>query len=208
MKKLLIALLCGFSFVAQAQSDGRNLVQFSGVVVTGDSLLPVPFTSIGTMGSFRGTVSDVFGYFSFVAQAGDTLQFAAVGFKRDMFVVPDSVLGSKYSMIHVLSPDTILLEPIMVYPWPSKEQFAEAFLNLRLSPSDYQLALKQLSNAEIVQRMENMPSDPNVSYQYAMALQNTKLYNQGSAPTTGLLNPIAWAQFIQAWRSGKFKKKK
>ena len=208
MKKFLFAAFCALTLVAEAQDSQRKLVQFSGVVVAGDSLFPVPFVSIGIKGSFRGTMSDAFGYFSFVAQWKDTLQFAAIGFKRDLYVVPDSVSGSKYSMIHVMSPDTILLDPILVYPWPSKEQFAEAFLNLRLTESDYQLALKQLSTAEVLQRMENMPADPGLSQQYAMAIENTRLYNQGGAPTTGLLNPIAWAQFMQAWRSGKFKKKK
>jgi len=208
MKKLLCGLACCLAVTAMAQKDGkRPLVQFSGVVVTGDSLLPVPFVSIGTMGSFRGTVSDVFGYFSFVAQVGDTLGFAAVGFKRDYFVVPDTIRETKYSMIHVLNPDTILLDPVMVTPWPSKEQFAEAFLNLRLSEDDYQRALKQLSSAEMIQRMENMPSDPGLSQQMTAAMANTRLYQQGGMPTISLLNPIAWAQFMQAWRSGKFKKK-
>lgn len=210
MRHLLLALLLAISSFALAQQSGprRSLVQFSGVVVTGDSLLPVPFTSILTKGSYRGTVSDVYGYFSFVAQPGDTVQFAAVGFKRDLYVIPDTVRASKYSMIHVLFPDTITLAAVNVYPWPSKEQFAEAFLNLHLKDDDYQLALKHLSSAEIIQRMENMPPDPGMSYQTSMALANTKLYNQGGYPTLNLFNPIAWAQFVQAWKSGQFKKKK
>ena len=67
--------------------------------------------------------------------------------------------------------------------------------------------MKQLSNAEVIQRMENMPSDPALSQQMTAALANTRLYQQGGMPTISLLNPIAWAQFMQAWRSGKFKKK-
>lgn len=210
MRSILLAVLCSVALMAGAQPAKKapQLIQFSGVVVTGDSLLPVPFTSIITKGSYRGTVSDVYGYFSFVAKAGDTLQFAAVGFKRDEFVVPDSTLGSKYSMIHVLFPDTITLKAVNVYPWPSREQFADAFLNLHLSEDDYQIALRHLSSAEMVQRMENMPPDPVISQQYTAALNNTKLYYQGGYPTTNLFNPIAWAQFVQAWKSGAFKNKK
>lgn len=208
MKYLLFCATSIIGIRAMAQPPDRPLVQFSGVVVTGDSLLPVPYASIGTKGSYRGTMSDVFGYFSFVAQTGDTLQFSAVGFKRDHFIVPDSVRNERYSMIHVMHPDTILLPPVNVYPWPSKEQFAEAFLNLKLGESEYQLALKQLNNAEILQRMENMPSDPAISYQFAMAAENTRLYQKGGYPSINLFNPVAWAQFVQAWRSGQFKKKK
>ncbi len=208
MNKLLCVLACALTLSATAQRGAqRPLVQFSGVVVTGDSLMPVPFVQIATIGTYRGTMSDVFGYFSFVAQVGDTLGFAAVGFKRDFFVVPDTIHDSKYSMIHVLHPDTILLDPVMVTPWPSKEQFAEAFLNLRLGEDDYQIALRHLSSAEMMQQMENMSGDPMLSQQLSANLANTRLYQQGGMPTISLLNPIAWAQFMQAWRSGKFKKK-
>ena len=34
-----------------------------------------------------------------------------------------------------------------------------------------------------------------------------KVYTAGQYPVNNLLNPIAWAQFIDAWRQGKFKKK-
>lgn len=209
MRHLLLVLLSFAALTATAQRGAdRKLVQFSGVVVTGDSLEPVPFASILTKGSFRGTISDVYGYFSFVAQAGDTLQFSAVGFKRGEYLIPDSLKDSKYSMIHVLFPDTVLLKPLDVYPWPSREQFREAFLNLDLADDDYQRALKHLNSAEAIQRMENLPPDPGLAAHYQTALDNTRIYNQGMAPTINLFNPIAWSQFIQAWKAGDFKKKR
>ncbi|MCK6650110.1 MAG: carboxypeptidase-like regulatory domain-containing protein, partial [Bacteroidia bacterium] len=48
------------------QDDGskaRKLVQFTGIVVEGDSLKPVPYTSIIIKNTNRGTISDYFGYF-------------------------------------------------------------------------------------------------------------------------------------------------
>ncbi len=203
-KFLLIAAICA-AFVAQAQDRTQqpNLVQFSGVVVT-DSLLPVPFTNILVKNTYRGTMSDVYGYFSFVAQEGDTILFSAVGFQRSQYVIPDSLTESKYSMIHVLSRDTVQLKELAVYPWPSKEQFREAFLNLRLPDDDHQLALKNMSPAEMLQRMENLPPDAYQSFQYQMALDHTKLYYSGGTPSINLFNPIAWAQFIQAWQNGDF----
>lgn len=191
---------------AQATKDPPGLVQFSGVVVT-DSLMPVPFTNILVKNTYRGTMSDVYGYFSFVAQEGDTILFSAVGFQRDQYVVPDSLGEQKYSMIHVMNRDTIQLRELAVYPWPSREQFREAFLNLRLPDDDFQLAMRNLSPAEMMQRMENLPPDAYQSFQYAMAMDQTKLYNSGGTPMINLFNPIAWAQFVQAWQNGAFKKK-
>lgn len=205
---LLCTLLLTGALSAQSGGPERHLVQFSGVVVTGDSLQPVPFTSILTKGSYRGTMSDVYGYFSFVAQTGDTIMYAAVGFKTDHYLIPDTIAGNKYSMIHVMYPDTILLPTLTVTPWPTKEQFAQAFLNLRLSDDDYQVALKHLSPIEMMQRMENMPPDPGLSRQFSAMADNTRLYQQGMAPSTNLFNPVAWAQFVQAWKSGQFKRKR
>lgn len=202
---LITFLLVALAAIGQSKQD-RRLVQFSGVVVTGDSLEAVPFTSILTKGSYRGTISDVYGYFSFVAQAGDTIEFAAVGFKRGNYVIPDTLRDSKYSMIHVLMPDTVMLKPLDVYPWPSKEQFREAFLALNLSDTEYQRTLKHLNSAEAIQRMENLPPDAGLAAHYQASLDNTRIYNQGMAPTINLFNPIAWAQFVQAWKAGSFKK--
>jgi len=190
---------------ALAQPDKPNLVQFSGVVVT-DSLGPVPFTNIMVKDTYRGTMSDVYGYFSFVAQEGDTVLFSALGFTRSSYVIPQALPESRYSMIHVMSQDTIWLKEQVVVPWPSREQFAEAFLNLRLPADEYELTMRNLSPAEMVQRMENLPPDAAMSYNYQMAMDQTRLYYSGGTPTINLFNPIAWAQFIQAWRSGKLKR--
>lgn len=207
MRPILLPILFVLATVAFGQHiPDRKLVQFSGVVVTGDSLEPVPFTSILTKGSYRGTISDVYGYFSFVAQAGDTIEFGAVGFKRGNYIIPDSLHDNKYSMIHVLIPDTVLLKPLEVYPWPSKEQFREAFMALNLSDNEYERALKHLNSAEVIQRMENLPPDPGLAAHYQAALDNTRIYNQGMAPSVNLFNPIAWAQFVQAWKSGQLKR--
>ncbi|MBL7945604.1 MAG: carboxypeptidase-like regulatory domain-containing protein [Flavobacteriales bacterium] len=202
---LLTLLFVSGSLLAQPGTQ-PNLVQFSGVVVT-DSLLPVPFTNILVKNTYRGTMSDVYGYFSFVAQEGDTILFSAVGFQRSQYVIPDSLSDGKYSMIHVLSRDTVTLKEFTVYPWPSREQFRDAFLALRLPADDHQLALRNLSPAEMVQRMENLPPDAYQSFQYQMAMDHTRLYYSGGTPVVNLFNPIAWAQFLQAWQNGAFKKK-
>lgn len=198
--------LAAVAFSATAQTDPPKLVQFSGVVVT-DSLSPVPFTNILVRNTYRGTMSDVYGYFSFVAQEGDTLLFSALGFVRSQYVIPTELPENKYSMIHVLSRDTIWLKEQVVYPWPSKEQFAEAFMNLNLPADDYQLTMRNLSPAELVQRMESLPPDAMQSFQYQMAKDQTKLYYSGGTPAINLFNPIAWAQFIQAWQNGAYRKK-
>jgi hypothetical protein len=88
-----------------------------------------------------------------------------------------------------------------------KPDFDRAFLSLRLPDDDLQLAMRNMSPAEMVQRMESMPPDALQSFRGQMMMDQTKLYWSGGTPPINLFNPIAWAQFVQAWRNGEYKKK-
>ena len=111
----VMLILTGFS-----QKSNSELIQFSGVVVTHDSLKPLPYCNIYDKSSLKGTITDFYGYFSFVAAKGDTLIFSNVGYKRSEFVIPDTLSTNKYSLIHMMQNDTILLKTAVIYPWPSK----------------------------------------------------------------------------------------
>jgi len=215
--KIFISLLFLFSLnilVAQEkvnwQDDGskaRKLVQFTGVVVEGDSLRPIPYTSIIIKNSNRGTISDYFGYFSFVAQVRDTLQFSAIGFTNATFIIPDTLSDNKYSLIQVLRTDTVYLQTTEVYPWPTKEQFKQAFLKLEMPQDDLDRANSNMARADMKERMTGMAMDASLNYKYNMQQYQSKLYYAGQLPPNNLLNPIAWAKFIQAWKRGDYKKK-
>jgi len=212
MKKITLVsllLLLGFSLVT-AQSNKRkpgDLLQFSGVVVSGDSLQPVPFTAITVKGTYRGTLSDYYGFFSFVAQEGDTIEFSVLGFQKSTYVLPDSLEGSRYSIIQVLNQDTIMLPTTVIYPWPTKEQIYEYFLKAPVPDDDLERARKNLAQETIVDMALAVPMDATMNYRNSMSQYNTRLYNAGQIPMNNLLNPIAWAKFVQAWKKGEFKKK-
>ena len=94
LKRISIAillLLFTLSAICQTNFKSKDLIQFSGVVISSDSLKPVPYCSIIDVATSRGTTSDYFGYFSFVARKGDTLKFSSVGYKKAQFVIPDSL---------------------------------------------------------------------------------------------------------------------
>ena len=199
----LLFILCSSPLFSQE----RKLVQFSGVIVSGDNLNPLPFTNIIIKNSQRGTMSDYYGFFSFVAQEKDTVEFSSIGYKKSEFVIPDTLSTNRYSLIQMLTRDTILLKETVVYPWPTKDQFREAFLHLEIPDDDYERAMKNLERAEMKERMEAMPMDGSGNYKWQMQQYQSKLYYAGQYPSITLLNPIAWAQFIQAWRNGDFKRK-
>lgn len=212
-KSLILFLFCLLSapVLMQAQQEGeeRNkLVQFSGVVVTADSLRPLPFTHITIQGSRRGTISDYFGFFSFVAEKGDVIVFTSLGFKKSYYKIPDTLSGHRYSLIQVMQNDTILLSETVIYPWPSPSQFKDAFINLNPPTDDYDRAMNNLTLAELKERGENMPMDGSMNYRNYIQNVSNQLYYAGQLPPNNLLNPIAWAKFIKAWQNGDFLRKK
>jgi hypothetical protein len=208
MKKnviLLPILLLLFSGV-QAQETDKDLIQFSGVAVTMDSLLPVPFATILVKGTNRGTTSDYYGYFSFVAMKNDTLVFSSIGFKDSEFYVPDSLNGNRYSLIHSMLRDTIELETVNIFPWPTPEQFKAAFLALDIPDDDLEIARKNLNPQTLAERAEALPMDGGLNFKWQNQQRANQLYFAGQYRPNNLLNPIAWAQFIQAWKRGDFKR--
>lgn len=191
-----------------AQNIDDDLLQFSGVLLTRDSLEPVPFASVMIKDSHRGTISDYYGYFSFVAERGDTIQFSYIGFKDAFFVIPDSLDRKNYSLIQMMDIDTVILQEAVIYPWPTKEQFRQAFLDLRLPEDDKQIAMRNLEREELRERMSYMEASGSESFKIANQMRANQLYYAGQLPPNNLLNPIAWAKFIKAWKNGDFKRKK
>jgi hypothetical protein len=185
----------------------KGLVQFSGAVVTGDSLRPISFTHIIDHNTNFGTISDYYGYFSFVARKGDTITFSAIGFKKGRFVIPDTIHNNRYTMFQVMTADTVYLSETVIYPWPTKEQFKEAFLKLEVPDDDLEIARKNLDRYELYVRSQAMPMDGSMNYRNYIDQTVSKLYYAGQTQPISLLNPFAWAQFFQAWQDGKFKRK-
>ncbi len=208
MKKFYFLVLACFTLnVLWAQEEDANLIQFSGVVVTMDSLSAVPFATIMVKNTSRGTVSDYYGYFSFVAQANDTLIFSSVGFKDSDFVVPDDLEGNRYSLIHSMLQDTVELDEVEIYPWPTPAQFKEAFLALDLPDDDIEIMRRNLSADLMAEKAASMPMNGSLNFKFENQQRANQLYFAGQYRPNNLLNPIAWAQFIQAWKRGDFKKK-
>ncbi|NQV53190.1 MAG: carboxypeptidase-like regulatory domain-containing protein [Flavobacteriales bacterium] len=201
---LFISVLTGFG----QKDPSEGLLQLSGVVVSGDSLTPVPFSSILIEGSSRGTICDYYGFFSLVVREGDTILFSSVGYRSVEFVVPDTLQSKRYSIIQLLQKDTITLPEQKVYPWPSKEQFEQAFLTLNAPTDDFDRAFENMTREDVRLAVQGVPMSAQGNYNYVVQQEYTRLYNQGLLPQISLLNPLAWAQFIQAWKKGEFKSDK
>ncbi len=202
---LTVLLLCALAAKAE-DPPRRRAVQVSGLVLTGDSLKPVPFTNIWVKNTNRGATSDYYGFFSLPVYLDDTLRFSSVGFKDAMFVVPDTLTKARYSAIQVMTKDTIYLSETVIYPWPTRSQFRHAFIHAEIPSDDYDRAMRNLEYAEMRERFKHMPMDGNQNFRHYVQQHSERLYYAGQAPPMRIFDPFAWSEFIQAWRDGRFRR--
>jgi hypothetical protein len=197
------------SFVASGQdtTGDDSLVQFSGITITADSLNPVAFTRIYVKQTHKGTTSDMNGYFSFVAHKNDSILFSALGYKRAIFIIPDTITKSRYSLIQLMTADTLTLAAAYIFPWPTLEDFKRAFLETKIPDDEIEIARKNLTAADIRMKAEDYPMDARMNYNNYIETQTSKLYYFGQQQPFNIFNPFAWAKFIKAWKDGKFKRK-
>ncbi len=213
MKKIISSifiLLISLSFLSAQEQIDEELIQFSGVTISRDSLFPVPFATILVKNTNRGTTSDFYGFFSFVVKKGDTLVFSSIGYKDEEFIVSDTVEGSHYSLIQTMARDTVELETVNIYPWPTFEQFQEAFLNVEIPDDDLERARKNLDPSIMQEKMESMPMTASMNFKWQNQKRYNAVYYAGQSRInnlSNLFNPIAWAKFIEAWKNGDLKSK-
>lgn len=210
-KRWLLLLLCTFACILPSVLRGQGrlyssqskVIQFSGVVVNGADSKPLPFSTVMILNHNRGTVADASGFFSFVAVVGDTVEFSTVGFSPRRLIIPDTIRHDAYSIVMPLEQDTIMLMETVIYPWPTKEKFREAFINLELPETEADIIRRNFNLALVREQAREGKMDANMNYRSLMQQQTTQLYYQNQMVPNNLLNPFAWAQFIKQWRRRK-----
>lgn len=204
--KFLGVLLTIILISTQGKAQFFNeLVQFSGIVINKAEMKPAPFVNIVNRSRFTGNISDYSGYFSIVVNAGDTIEFTAVGYKTKKFYLPAEIKSNFYSKVIELERDTLEVPLVDIYPWPSPEEFKEVFLALDVPDDDLERAKKNLDPAYLAQSRAAMPRDGTEIGKFYFRQEAGKLYYKGQLPPNNLLNPIAWAKFFEMIKNGELR---
>jgi len=208
LKKLFYTFILLSSIIRVFGQDNNNdrLVQFSGLILTSDSIQPIPYVHISIMGSNLGTISDLNGFFSIVAKKKDTIRFSSIGFKSSKFVIPDTLKNQKYSMIKLMSIDTFYFDEAIISPLPGRNLFDYYFVKADIPDDDLERARKNLERELMKDRIEAMGMDGKENQRYYTNQYVQKFYYAGQIPPMNIFNPIAWAKFFEAWKRGDFKK--
>lgn len=204
---LLVSLTIekGFSQVSPYRD---SVVQLYGVVMTADSLQGIPSCSVIVEGKGRGTITSYDGVFSIVVLKGERITFSSIGFKNRSIQIPYNLTENQYSVIQLLISDTAYLPATILKPRPTREQFERDFVNNKATDDLYETARKNLDETQRRILIASLPSDGREAVNFQLRQQANKAYYSGQLPPMNILNPAAWADFIQAWKRGDFKKKK
>ncbi len=211
MKKNLLLLIIGCLIIISMQAQDTDVkdsvVQLYGVVMTADSLEALPAVSVVVKGQNRGTITNNQGVFSIVVLKGDIIEFTSVGFRPKTVKIPSNIEGNQYSIIQLMVTDTIYLAATIIKARPSREQFERDFLNTKIPDDNLETARK--NNNEDTRRLlvATLPRDGREAASNYLTKQAASNYYKGQIPPQNIFNPLAWAEFIQAWKRGDFKKK-
>ncbi len=205
----ILLLLAGTLAKSQPTSGNTGkdplYVQFSGIVLTHDSLKAVPYAFISITGTNKSTMADKDGFFNFVARAGDSIQFRSLGYKPMYTVIPKDLNTTKYSWIQLMRDDTVFLNEAVIRPWPSK---AEIDYYLATGNSEeYAQALANNDPEKLARLQQSLAMNGSENQRLVLNKQASIFYYTGQAPPLRVLDPLAWASFFKTWKSGGFKQK-
>ena len=206
---LLLLMICLSPALTKAQeaSADERIVQITGVTMTADSLRAVAGATVLVKNKNRGVYASDRGVFSIVCYKGDTLQFSAAGFRGKDYVVPATLAGQYFSMIQLMVQDTFYLPETIVRPLPSKEAFNYAFQHWRIPDDKYEMARKNTDELTLRAIAYTMPHDGRESQAMYQHQSASDAVYYGQQKPNNIMNPLAWAEFFDAWKRGDFRRK-
>ncbi len=202
----LFILIFTTYFSSFSFGQGENqMVRFSGLVVEGDSLYGVSGVHIYIPRAGRGSVTNALGYFSMAAMEGDTIMVSAVGYKGSQIVIPRR--GEPlYSVFIDLKEDVQMLNEVVILPYKNASEFKDIVLAMDTSDPLIEQMKENLNSETLNQMAANMPMNATSNYKFLMQQNLNARNNKFFAPSIPLLNPFAWAKFIESIRNKDYKK--
>ncbi len=203
---IIAALLLPSAAHAQFEAARDSVVQLYGVIMTADSLRGIPAVSVMVKGQNRGTITNNQGVFSIVVLKGDQVEFSHVSYKPKTITIPRNLTGNQYSIVQLMVADTVYLPATIIRPRPSAAEFARDFVNTQVPDDDIEIARKNTDAAKRKILMQTLPTSGNEAASRQFQKMANQAYYYGQTPPMNIFSPAAWAEFIQAWKRGDFKK--
>jgi hypothetical protein len=204
----IIFLFVSFLSLQGQTTERQSFIQVSGLIVD-EAYQPVYGVAVISKKLKRGTVSERTGIYSIPSTPGDTIFFRALGYKRYHTIIPESFEGRDCNVDIILDIDTITIREVTILPWKTYNDFLKDMT--REKPVDPIIENMNDNLASIYVAMSNQVGvriSPEAGYKYAMEQNFNALATKNQYPVNNLLNPFAWAKFVNGIKHGLFKNQK
>lgn len=205
---LCLALFMSLSLSAQ---EASHVLQFSGQIFyegKGKQMVPLTYANVYVDGTTRGTISDFDGFFSLPVRTGERVIFKYLGFQDATITIPDTLTEDRYYSMILMAEDTIDFQPVVILPWPSREHFDIEFAAMDVSDDLEERANANLSESVMAEFRDKLNYDGRENFNQFIKEKQADYYAAGQTRPMNILNPLAWAKFIEEWKSGKYKRKR
>ena len=201
----LILFLLPLCLLTGQNQEKERFFQVTGII-TDEQNNALPNVGVISLRLRRGTLSERTGIYSITSTPGDTIFFRALGFKRKLIILPEDFEGRNFNLDISLSLDTIPIENVVIMPWKSYSDFIKdmstpAPLGTEIENMNRNIA----SIAEAVANTKGYKITPEAAYHNAMEQNFRMTSTNHQYPVNNLLNPFAWAKFINGLKNGLFK---
>jgi hypothetical protein len=195
-------------FIDGQTNETERYVQVSGIIVD-EAYRPVQGVAVVSKKLHRGSISERTGIYSITSTPGDTVFFRALGFKRYHTIIPASYKERRCEVDIILKIDTIQIAEITILPWKSYKDFIRDITKEKpVDPIIENMNDNLASIYVAIANQTNVKVSPEAGYSYAMQQNFNSMSTKNQYPYNNLLNPFAWAKFINGVKHGLFKNQK
>ena len=169
---------------------GKNIL-FHGIVMDGNTLIPLNDSQITINGIFTG-VSDADGKFALDVNRKDTVLFSRLGYRTTKLLVSDTLSGNEFLAGIFMNADTIPAGEVIIMPrfstLRSEIMNAGSSMNQQMENAKFNLAVSAYQG----RISQNRLGDPSSNYEYIRQKQRVDAYEKGGIPSDKIaaLSPL------------------
>jgi len=123
----------------QAQTESANVVGIYGILMSSDTLRPIPDAQIFSRDNYLGSFSDTTGRFYITVSRNDSIMFSSLGYITEIIPVTDSLLHRKQPITFYMTLDTVLIHEIVIHAFWDYETFKQMIIHMKPAQSSYDI---------------------------------------------------------------------
>lgn len=204
----IIFIILSFKALNGQIIEKEKFVQVSGII-SDELRMPVAGVGVVSKKLRKGAISERTGIYSITSTPGDTIFFRALGYKRYYTIIPESYSDYQCKVDIVLDIDTISIAEVTILPWKTYNDFIKDMTKeKKIDPLIENMNDNIAAIYIAITNQSNYKLSPEAGYKYAMDQNFNSMSTRNQFPVNNLLNPFAWAKFVNGIKHGLFKNQK